>query len=68
MMSIGEQRALLNLVTDEQRREPQWAKLWTNIVNVLKNDIKKHEQAIEDSTRRNAAKRSRKDQRGPYLG
>lgn len=67
MMSIGEQRALLELVEKEQKREPAWAQLWNNIVKELKREIQQHERAIELAKKRNAAKRSRRDQRGPWI-
>ena len=65
MLTIYQKELLIELVRTQLKEPNEKTKHWRAIERELKGDISRHERAITLSQRRNAAKTSRREQRGP---
>lgn len=67
MLTIPQKVALCNLLQDEIARHPDASHRWLPILGTIAKDLRQHRLAIQRAKDRNAAKQSRRTQRGPIL-
>jgi len=67
MLTILQKQALLALIDKETQDEPNVIRYWRDTRREIAEDLKRHLLARQRSHDRNAAKKTRRDQRGPIV-
>lgn len=67
MLTIMQKNLVLQALQDASQNEPDGDDRYAPIIAEVRQDIRRHETALQRARQRNDNKKSRRDQRGPII-